>query len=85
MLHYRSSLLQTLSTLLFSPLLVTGMVEQKQLVDVELYSDYKTNSVCGISNPFSSPTLPSHLAFPVVYATELHWSCDQHLIVVHVI
>ncbi|XP_062341126.1 seipin isoform X1 [Osmerus eperlanus] len=44
MLHYRSSLLQTLSTLLFSPLLVTGMVEQKQLVDVELYSDYKTNS-----------------------------------------
>lgn len=44
MLHYRSSLLQTLSTLVFSPLLLTGMAEQKQLIEVELYSDYKTNS-----------------------------------------
>ncbi|XP_053175207.1 seipin-like [Scomber japonicus] len=44
MLHYRSSLLQTLSTLLFSPLLLTGIAEQKQLVEVELFSDYKTNA-----------------------------------------
>ncbi|XP_008335726.1 seipin-like [Cynoglossus semilaevis] len=44
MLHYRSSLLQTMSTLFFSPLLVTGMAEQKQLIEVELYSDYKTNA-----------------------------------------
>ncbi|XP_041749153.2 seipin-like isoform X1 [Coregonus clupeaformis] len=44
MLHYRSGLLQTLNTLLFSPLLLTGMTEQKQLVEVELFSDYKTNS-----------------------------------------
>lgn len=44
MLHYRSSLLQTLSTFFFSPLLLTGMSEQKQLVEVELFSDYKTNA-----------------------------------------
>lgn len=44
MLHYRSSLLQTLSTLLFSPFLMTGMTEQKQLIEVELFSDYKTNA-----------------------------------------
>ncbi|XP_072291467.1 seipin-like [Eucyclogobius newberryi] len=44
MLHYRSSLLKTMSTLLFSPLLVSGVAEQKQLIEVELVSDYKTNS-----------------------------------------
>lgn len=44
MLHFRSSLLQTLSTLLFSPLLLTGISEQKQLIEVELFSDYKTNA-----------------------------------------
>lgn len=44
MLHYRSSLLQTLSTLFFSPLLLTGMAEQKQLIEVELYPDHKSNA-----------------------------------------
>ncbi|XP_037306750.2 seipin-like [Pungitius pungitius] len=44
MLHYRSSLLQSLSTLLFSPFFVTGMAEQKQLIEVELFSEYKTNA-----------------------------------------
>lgn len=44
MLHYRSGLLQTISTLVFSPFLLTGMAEQKQLIEVELYSDYKTNA-----------------------------------------
>lgn len=44
MLHYRSSLLQSMSTLLFSPFLLTGMAEQKQLIEIELFSDYKTNA-----------------------------------------
>lgn len=44
MLHYRSSLLQTMATLLFSPFLLTGMAEQKQLIEVELFSDYKMNA-----------------------------------------
>ncbi|XP_004070258.1 seipin-like [Oryzias latipes] len=44
MLHYRSALLQALSTFFFSPLLLTGMAEQKQLVEVELFSEYKSNA-----------------------------------------
>nr|XP_061812413.1 seipin-like [Nerophis lumbriciformis] len=44
MLHYRSALLQTLSTFFFSPFLLTGMAEQKQLIEVELFPAYKTNS-----------------------------------------
>ncbi|XP_029392084.1 seipin [Mus pahari] len=44
MLHYRSQLLQTLDTLVFSSLLLFGFAEQKQLLEVELYSDYRENS-----------------------------------------
>ncbi|XP_076972067.1 seipin isoform X1 [Tamandua tetradactyla] len=44
MLHYRSDLLQTLDTLVFSSLLLFGLAEQKQLLEVELYSDYRENS-----------------------------------------
>lgn len=44
MLHYRSGLLRTLDTLVFSSLLLSGFVEQKQILEVELYSDYKENS-----------------------------------------
>ncbi|XP_058161273.1 seipin isoform X2 [Dasypus novemcinctus] len=44
MLHYRSDLLQMLDTLVFSSLLLFGFTEQKQLLEVELYSDYRENS-----------------------------------------
>nr|XP_013005974.1 seipin isoform X5 [Cavia porcellus] len=44
MLHYRSDLLQTLDTIVFSSLLLFGFAEQKQLLEVELYSDYRENS-----------------------------------------
>ncbi|XP_054997522.1 seipin isoform X1 [Sorex araneus] len=44
MLHYRSSLLQTLDTLVFSSLLLSGFLEQKQILEVELYQDYRENS-----------------------------------------
>lgn len=44
MLHYRSSLLQTLDTLAFSSLLLSGFSEQKQMVEVELFSEYKEDS-----------------------------------------
>ncbi|XP_059398435.1 seipin-like isoform X1 [Carassius carassius] len=43
MLHYRSNLLQTMSTLLFSPLLLTGVSEQKQLIEVEFFPDFKSD------------------------------------------
>lgn len=44
MLHYRSDLLQTLDTIVFSSLLLFGFAEQKQLLEVELYADYRENS-----------------------------------------
>ncbi|XP_037635940.1 seipin-like [Sebastes umbrosus] len=40
MLRYRSDLLKYLGTLLFLPAFLTGVAEQKQLLEVELFSDY---------------------------------------------
>ncbi|XP_071783295.2 seipin-like [Centroberyx gerrardi] len=40
MLRYRSGLLRTIGTLLFLPAFLTGVAEQKQLLEVELFSDY---------------------------------------------
>ncbi|XP_071387027.1 seipin-like [Centroberyx affinis] len=40
MLRYRSGLLRTIGTLLFLPAFLTGAAEQKQLLEVELFSDY---------------------------------------------
>lgn len=44
MLHYRSDLLQMLDTLVFSSVLLFGFAEQKQLLEVELYPEYRENS-----------------------------------------
>uniref|UniRef100_A0A8B9PGR2 Seipin n=1 Tax=Apteryx owenii TaxID=8824 RepID=A0A8B9PGR2_APTOW len=44
MLHYRSGLLRTLDTLAFAGLFLLGFAEQKQTVEVELYSDYREDS-----------------------------------------
>ncbi|KAM4555801.1 seipin-like isoform 1-T2 [Odontesthes bonariensis] len=40
MLRYQSNLLKTLGTLLFLPAFLTGAAEQKQVLDVELFSEY---------------------------------------------
>ncbi|XP_060935110.1 seipin-like [Limanda limanda] len=40
MLRYRSELLKTFRTLLFLPAFLTGVTEQKQVLEVELFSDY---------------------------------------------
>ncbi|KAM8848989.1 seipin-like isoform 2-T2 [Synchiropus picturatus] len=45
MLKYRSDLLRTIGTLLFIPAFITGISEQKQVLEVELFSDYVDNSV----------------------------------------
>ncbi|XP_072493301.1 seipin [Notamacropus eugenii] len=44
MLHYRSTLLRLLDTLVFSGLFLSGFAEQKQLLEVELYADYREDS-----------------------------------------
>ena len=45
MLRYRSDLLRYLGTLLFLPAFLTGVAEQKQVLDVELFSDYTDDPV----------------------------------------
>uniref|UniRef100_A0A3Q4G0X5 Seipin n=1 Tax=Neolamprologus brichardi TaxID=32507 RepID=A0A3Q4G0X5_NEOBR len=42
-LRYRSDLLRTLGTLLFLPAFLTGAAEQKQVLEVELFSDFTDN------------------------------------------
>lgn len=41
MLHYRSQLLHILRMLVFSPLFIVGNKEEKQMISVELYSDFE--------------------------------------------
>ncbi|XP_039976078.1 seipin-like [Xiphias gladius] len=43
MLRYRSNLLRTLRTVLLLPAFLTGATEQKQVLEVELFSDYTDN------------------------------------------
>ncbi|XP_034038133.1 seipin-like isoform X2 [Thalassophryne amazonica] len=40
MLRYRSHLLRTIGTLMFLPALLSGVAEEKQVLQVELFSDY---------------------------------------------
>ncbi|XP_063801047.1 seipin isoform X2 [Pseudophryne corroboree] len=44
MLHYKSPLLRTIETLAFLPLLLSGLYEQKQSLEVELHSEYREDS-----------------------------------------
>lgn len=52
MLHYRSDLLQMIDTLVFSSLLLFGFAEQKQLLEVELYPEYRENSYVPTTGAF---------------------------------
>jgi seipin len=45
MLHYRSYLLHTLSTLIFSPMMVFGNKEEKQNIALELFADFEEDQV----------------------------------------
>lgn len=45
MLHYRSYLLHTLTTLIFSPLMMFGNKEEKQNIVLELFTDYEEDQV----------------------------------------
>ncbi|NP_001087997.1 Berardinelli-Seip congenital lipodystrophy 2 (seipin) L homeolog [Xenopus laevis] len=44
MLHYKSPLLRTMETMASSPLLLLGLSDQKQILEVELYSEYREDS-----------------------------------------
>jgi len=45
MLHYKSGLLDTLYKVVFIPFFILGSSEEKQLVHVELFSDYEESEV----------------------------------------
>lgn len=45
-----------LDTLVFSSLLLFGFAEQKQLLEVELYPEYRENSVRGVKGTRSRPS-----------------------------
>ncbi|XP_042349289.1 seipin-like isoform X2 [Plectropomus leopardus] len=68
MLRYRSDLLRYLGTLLFLPAFLTGVTEQKQVLEVELFSDYMddpyTPSVTAVIEILSTKVQ--------IYSSELH-------------
>lgn len=64
MLHYRSDLLQMLDTLVFSSLLLFGFAEQKQLLEVELYADYRENSVSEVKTDWETALLSAQNCIP---------------------
>lgn len=71
MLHYRSSLLQTLGTLVFSPMFLSGMSEQKQSVTVELFSEFKDDSykpIVGAMLEIHSPNIQIYKANLYIFA-----------------
>lgn len=68
MLHYRSSLLQALGTVVFSPMLLTGTSEQKQSVTVELYSEFKDDSY----NPTVGAVIEIHSQHVQIYRAHLY-------------
>lgn len=45
MLHYKSPLVRTITTLVFSPLYVLGLQEEKQLIPVELFTNFEDEQV----------------------------------------
>lgn len=50
MLHYRSTLLDTIYTFVFSPFLLFGTIEEKQDLKIELFSDYQENDLVNSLN-----------------------------------
>ncbi|XP_037804316.1 seipin-like isoform X2 [Penaeus monodon] len=52
MLRYKSSLLQTISTMAFAPFFLYGVQEEKQMVTVELFSQYEEDPVTPLSEVY---------------------------------
>ncbi|KAM7000007.1 seipin-like [Tautogolabrus adspersus] len=72
MLRYRSDLLKQLGTLLFLPAFLSGVSEQKQVLEVELFSEY-------IEDPYS----PSATAIIEILSNKVQIYSSQLLIHAH--
>lgn len=45
MLHYKSKLIRTITTLIMSPMYVVGLKEESQQVFIELFTNYEDDQV----------------------------------------
>ncbi|XP_044061077.1 seipin-like isoform X2 [Siniperca chuatsi] len=72
MLRYRSDLLRHLGTLLFLPAFLSGVTEQKQVLEVELFSDYTDD-----------PYAPSATAFIEILSNKVQIYSSQLNIYAH--
>lgn len=50
MLHYRGTLIDVIYKLVFSPFFIFGRTEEKQLLHVELFSDYEEAGVISLKS-----------------------------------
>ncbi|KAG8564246.1 hypothetical protein GDO81_016384 [Engystomops pustulosus] len=67
MLHYKSPLLKTLETLSVFPLLISGLSEQKQTLEVELHAEYREDSYV----PTTGAVIQVHSVHIQIYNAEL--------------
>lgn len=67
MLHYKSDLLKTILTFVFAPLLVFGYREEKQLVTVELFSNFLDDS----THPATNIDITIHCRDIQLYSAQL--------------
>ncbi|XP_077589582.1 seipin-like [Stigmatopora nigra] len=68
MLRYQSSLLRTMTTLLFFPFLLSGVDEQKQVLSVVLFSEYKDDPY----SPSSTLVIEILSSKVQIYSSQLH-------------
>ena len=68
MLHYRSPMLQKVKTIVYMPLYVLGIYEQKQELDVEMYSNYVDDA----TNPVTDVYVEIQSKVIEFYSVTLH-------------
>ncbi|KAM3919183.1 seipin [Leptodactylus fuscus] len=67
MLHYKSPLLKTMETVAVFPMLLSGLSEQKQTLEVELHSEYREDSYV----PTTGAVIQIHSVHIQIYSAEL--------------
>ncbi|CAH2242553.1 seipin isoform X1 [Pararge aegeria] len=68
MLRHRSKLHQVIRTLFYAPLLVSGFNEEKQFIQVELFSDFEDDQ----ARPVTDAYVELQSRFVQVFSSELH-------------
>lgn len=71
MLHYRSTLLHTLTTLTYSPLMIFGNSEEKQSLVLELFGNFEENQVNLVSKFIFNMIKKQHLSLDIKHISKL--------------